>query len=540
MNLAHSKFNFSNLGIENPKRIYHNLSFEDFYRHEISPHLQGIDKSIVTEFGAIAVDTGFCKGRSPKDKYFVQEPSSEKNVWWKTQGSDNNPLSDQTWQHLKSIVSKQLSSKELYVVDAFCGAHLKSRLSVRVITDVAWLAHFAKTIFIRPTAQELEHFSPGWVLLDTCKAGCSDFKTVDLRSEIFIAFHLKERMTLIGGTGYAGEIKKSLFTIMNYLLPLRGIGSFHCSANRGNRGGDTAIFFGLSGTGKTTLSADSKRALIGDDEHGWDEEGIFNLEGGCYAKCIDLSKDKEPDIYAAIKRDAILENVVVDSRGRVDFHSSQKTENTRVAYPLHHIHNIVTPISEGTHPARIIFLTCDAFGVLPPVARLNIEQAMYHYISGYTAKVAGTEQGVTEPTATFSSCFGAPFLLLHPIRYAEILAEKMKKYGSNCYLVNTGWSGGKSGVGRRMDLKVTRKIVDTILEGTLERSEWDQFPVFQFEIPRSISGVDSKILNPRNTWKNSNEFDSTLRQLGSMFRKNFEKFESFPGCQGLVKAGPQL
>jgi len=423
-------------------------------------------------------------------------------------------------------------------MDGFCGANPAMRLSVRLVTEVAWMAHFFKNMFIRPAEEELKNFKPDWTILNACKATCDDFAKYGLRSEVFIAFHLKERMTAIGGTWYGGEIKKGTFSLMNYLLPLKGIGSFHCSSNMGEQG-DTALFFGLSGTGKTTLSTDPKRKLIGDDEHGWDSKGVFNFEGGCYAKCINLSAESEPDIYKAIRRDALLENVEVAPGGEIDFTSSKKTENTRVSYPIDHIDNIVKPVSKGGHPKKIIFLTCDAYGIFPPVALLNNEQAMYHYLSGYTAKVAGTELGVSEPRATFSACFGKAFLMVHPTKYAHILGKKMEEHASRAYLVNTGWVGGKYGVGKRMALKETRKIIDTILDGTIDQSPCEVMPVFNFKIPKTLPGV-STALNPRNSWADKKDYDETLKKLAQMFIDNFKIFTDTLKGKTLILAGPQI
>ncbi|MBP9855636.1 MAG: phosphoenolpyruvate carboxykinase (ATP), partial [Candidatus Omnitrophica bacterium] len=455
-----------NIGIENVQGLFYNLSYDELFEHERNPALEGLEKAAISELGAIAVDTGKFTGRSPRDKYIVEDETTKDTVWWadgETSGSDNKRLSLEAWNHLKEISCRQLSGKNLYIIDGFCGTNADTRIKVRLITEIAWMAHFFKNMFIRPTAQELENFEPDWTVLNACKTSCQDFAKYGLRSNVFVAFNMSERMTCIGGTWYAGEIKKGIFSIMNYFLPFKGIGSFHCSANKG-KSGDTALFFGLSGTGKTSLSTDPKRQLIGDDEHGWDEEGVFNFEGGCYAKCINLTKEKEPEIFAAIKRNALLENVEVDPRGKIDFTSSTKTENSRVSYPIHHINNIVTPFSKGRHPKNIIFLTCDAFGVLPPVSKLTKEQAMYHFLSGYTAKVAGTELGVTEPQATFSACFGKAFLLLHPTKYAEILAEKIEKHHSNTYLINTGWVCGPYGVGHRIPIKDNRITIDAILD----------------------------------------------------------------------------
>ncbi len=532
------------LGITQVKDLFYNLSYEDLFKHETDAGLDGYDKGVLTEFGAVSVDTGRFTGRSAKDKYFVCDETTKNELWWGKPGkeagtSDNKPLSPEAWAHLKELALNQLNGKKLYVMDGFCGTNPETRLKVRLVTEVAWMAHFFKNMFIRPEEKELAGFKPDWVILSACKTSCKDFEKYNMRSEVFAANNLKERMAIIGGSWYGGEIKKGVFTIMNYFLPKKGIGAFHCSANMG-KDGDTALFFGLSGTGKTTLSADPKRALIGDDEHGWDNEGVFNFEGGCYAKCINLSEENEPDIYHAIKRDALLENIVVDAKGKVDFSSSAKTENTRVSYPIHHIDNIVKPVSRGRHPSKIIFLACDAFGVLPPVAKLTIEQAMYHYLSGYTAKVAGTELGITEPVATFSSCFGRPFLPLHPTVYAHILGRKIKEHGSSAYLVNTGWSGGKFGVGKRMPIKATRKIIDHILDGSLDRAEFEVLPVFNLNIPKRLPEVEASILNPRNSWQDKADYDATLRKLAGMFVKNFVAFTDTDEGKALVQAGPQI
>ena len=529
------------LGIRDVQEISHNLSYDELFRRETDPSLTGLERAVMTDLGALSVDTGKHTGRSPKDKYFIDEPSSSSNVWWSTpeNGSDNRRLSAEVWSYLKDLTQRQLSGKRVYVMDGFCGTNRETRLCVRLVTEVAWMAHFFKNMFIRPTEEELKSFRPDWTILHACKTSCPDFKKFGMNSEAFAAFHIGERTTCIGGTWYGGEIKKGIFTVMNYFLPLKGIGSFHCSANMGDKG-DTALFFGLSGTGKTTLSADPKRRLIGDDEHGWDDEGVFNFEGGCYAKCINLSKEKEPDIYHAIKRDALLENLVIDAAGRIDFKSEAKTENTRVSYPIYHIHNIVKPVSKGGHPKRIIFLSCDAYGVLPPVVRLTPEQAMYHFLSGYTAKLAGTEMGVTEPQATFSSCFGQAFLSLHPIRYGRILAEKMAKHGATAYAVNTGWVAGKYGVGYRMDIVQTRAIIDAILSGEIDKGPFESMPVFNLQVPREVKGVDSRLLNPRNAWADKNEYDAACRKLAEAFVKNFRKFEDDPAAKALVAVGPQL
>lgn len=530
------------LGIHDWKQCFCNLSYDELFVHETDPSLQGYERGYVTTTGAIAVDTGKFTGRSPKDKYIVEEPSSKANIWWSTDpcpGSDNKPLSEQTWQHLKGLCVDQLSGKKLYVMDGFCGANSQTRLSVRLVTEVAWMAHFFKNMFIRPTETELKNFKPDWTILNACKATCPDFAKYNLRSEVFVAFHIKERMTVIGGTWYGGEIKKGIFSIMNYFLPLKGIGAFHCSANMG-KGGDTALFFGLSGTGKTSLSIDPKRALIGDDEHGWDNDGVFNFEGGCYAKCIGMTAEREPESFAAVRRNALLENVDLDAGGSVDFMSKKKTENTRVSYPLDHIQNIVRPVSKGGHPKYIIFLTCDAFGILPHISKLTKEQAMYHYLSGYTAKVAGTELGVTEPKAAFSSCFGQAFLLVHPTKYADILGQKMDEHGSQAYLINTGWLGGKYGVGKRIPLKENRRAIDAVFSGAFDKAEFETLPIFNLQFPKTLAGVAPETLNPRASWANAQEYDVAAQKLAKMFVDNFKKFTATDKGKALEKFGPQI
>ncbi len=529
-------------GITEAEDILHNLSYEDLFQHETSDTLVGFERGVVTEFGAVNVDTGKFTGRSPKDKYIVEDDVSRDTVWWAdgtAAGSDNKKMSIETWNHLKDITLKELNGKRLYVMDGYCGANPDSRMQVRLITEVAWQAHFFKNMFIRPTDEELTNFVPDWTILNACETTCADYKDYNMNSEVFCAFNIGERETVIGGTWYGGENKKGIFSIMNYYLPLQNIGAFHCSANLG-RDGDTALFFGLSGTGKTTLSTDPKRELIGDDEHGWDDQGVFNFEGGCYAKCINLCPENEPEIYAAIRRDALLENCDVDDLGRVDFSSTVKTQNTRVSYPIYHIDNIVKPISRGGHPETIIFLTCDAYGVLPPVAKLSREQAMYHYLSGYTAKVAGTERGVTEPQATFSACFGQAFLTLHPTRYSQILGNKMDMHNSRAYLVNTGWTGGKYGVGKRMSLPDTRKIIDAVLNLSIEEADFEAMPVFNLQIPRSVVNVNPDILNPRNAWVDKDDYDETCRHLAEMFVSNFVHYTDTEEGQSLVAAGPQI
>jgi phosphoenolpyruvate carboxykinase (ATP) len=532
----------SALGIGPIAQLYYNLPFDELFDHETDPQLQGYERGHVSSLGAVAADTGKFTGRSPKDKYVVMDEASSNTVWWadgKASGSDNKPISKETWSHLKALSVKQLKDKKLYVMDGFCGANKDTRLSVRLVTEVAWMAHFFKNMFIAPGPQELKDFKPDWTILNACKTSCADFAQYGLRSEVFVAFNITDRMTVIGGTWYGGEMKKGIFSIMNYFLPLRGIGSFHCSANMG-KDKQTALFFGLSGTGKTTLSTDPKRALIGDDEHGWDNEGVFNFEGGCYAKCIGLTPEREVEVYAAIRRDALLENVDIDDQGHVDFSSQKKTENTRVSYPISHIKNIVKPPSKGGHPSKIIFLACDAYGVLPPVSKLTREQAMYHYLSGYTAKVAGTEMGVKEPRATFSACFGKAFLLVHPTKYAGILAHKMQEHHSCAYLINTGWVAGPYGVGYRIPLKDNRLAVDAILDGSIDQNGFETLPVFNLQVPAHVKGMDDAVLNPRHLWTDTNAYDASLRKLAGMFIENFKLFTDTPiGCN-LLHAGPQL
>lgn len=534
--------NLDKIGITKAKELYYNLSYDELFKYETDPSLQGYERGIVTNLGAVAVDTGKFTGRSPKDKYIVEDDMTKDSIWWATgeaSGSDNKRLSKEAWEHLKKISLEELNGKKLYVMDGFCGTNPQTQISIRLVTEVAWMAHFFKNMFIRPTEDQLKDFKPGWTILNACKTSCQDFQKYGLRSEAYVAFNIKERMTVIGGTWYGGEIKKGIFSIMNYFLPLKGIGSFHCSANMGEKN-DTALFFGLSGTGKTTLSTDPKRRLIGDDEHGWDNEGVFNFEGGCYAKCIGLTQEREPEIYHAIKRDALLENIDLDEKGSIDFQSGKKTENTRVSYPIHHIKNIVKPVSKGGHPKTIIFLTCDAFGVLPIVSKLSKEQAMYHYLSGYTAKVAGTEIGVTEPKATFSACFGKAFLSVHPTKYADILAEKMDKHGSSAYLINTGWVTGQYGVGYRIPLKDNRAIIDAIFDGRLDSAEFETMPIFNLQIPKAVEGIDSKIFNPRTLWADKTVYDTTAKRLAKMFVDNFKLFTDTPRGKTLVAAGPQI
>lgn len=524
----------ANYGIHNPQEILYNPDYDTLFKEETRPELTGYDIGQVTCSGAVAVDTGIFTGRSPKDKYFVKDDTTRDTLWWSDQGNnDNKPIAPEIWQSLKSLVGEQLSGKRLFVNDLYCGADPASRISVRFVTEVAWQSHFVKNMFIRPTELALENFEPDFVVLNGSKTSNPHWKDQGLNSENFVAFNMTEGMQLIGGTWYGGEMKKGIFSVMNYLLPQKGIASMHCSANIGTEG-DTAIFFGLSGTGKTTLSTDPKRALIGDDEHGWDDNGVFNLEGGCYAKTINLSQEHEPDIYAAIRRDALLENVVVDREGKIDYNDASKTENTRVSYPIYHIENIVKPASVGGHATRVIFLTADAFGVLPPVARLTKAQAEYYFLSGYTSKLAGTERGITEPTPTFSSCFGAAFLSLHPTQYAEVLKMRMERSGAQAYLVNTGWNG----TGNRISIKATRRIIDAILDGSIERADFTQLPGFNLAIPTALEGVESKLLDPRETYASTEEWTQKANSLAKKFVSNFEKFTDTPAGALLVDAGP--
>jgi len=527
----------SQYGITDVTEIYYNPSYEFLFEQETREDLTGYDKGKVTSSGAVAVDTGIFTGRSPKDKYIVRDDVTRDTIWWSDQGqNDNKPIDGETWAHLKGLVTKQLANKPLYVVDAFCGANENTRLAVRFITEVAWQAHFVKNMFIRPSDAELENFEPDFIVMNGAKCTNPDFEKQGLNSENFVAFNLTERIQLIGGTWYGGEMKKGLFSMMNYYLPLQGIASMHCSANVGEKG-DVAVFFGLSGTGKTTLSTDPKRQLIGDDEHGWDDDGVFNFEGGCYAKTINLSEEAEPDIYRAIRRDALLENVTVDANGVVDYDDNSKTENTRVSYPIYHIDNIVKPVSKAGHAKKVIFLTADAFGVLPPVSKLTTEQAEYHFLSGFTAKLAGTERGITEPTPTFSACFGAAFLSLHPTQYAEVLAKRMEAAGAEAYLVNTGWNG----TGKRISIQATRAIIDSILDGSIENAEFVQLPYFNLAMPTALPGVeDSSILDPRKTYADVNEWDSKAKNLAELFINNFEKFTDNEEGKRLVAAGPTL
>ncbi len=537
------KLDLSVYGISGVEEIFYNLSYDELFKHETDPDLKGFEKGTVTNLGAVAVDTGCFTGRSPKDKYIVREETSVDNIWWKNEkrtASDNKPVSVEVWKQLKDLSTGQLSGKKLYVQDGYAGANPETRLRVRFIMEVAWQAHFVKNMFIRPTEEELENFEPDFVVLNASKTSNPNWKEQGLNSDVYAVFNLKEKMACIGGTWYGGEMKKGIFSVMNYYLPLKDIASMHCSANVGKEG-DTAVFFGLSGTGKTTLSADPNRALIGDDEHGWDADGIFNFEGGCYAKTIDLDPEKEPDIFQAIKRDALLENVVVKANGDVDFSDSSKTKNTRVSYPIYHIRNIVKPVSRAGHARNVIFLTADAFGVLPPVSKLTPEQTEYHFISGYTAKVAGTERGINEPLPSFSACFGAAFLLLDPTVYARLLTRKMKEHGSSAWLVNTGWLGGPVGVGSRIDIPSTRSIIDSILNGSLLNEEYEQIPYFKLMVPKHVEGCEDHILNPRNLWKDPEEWDAAAKSLSKRFIDNFKHFMDSDAAVRLAQtAGPVI
>ena len=530
--------NLSKYGIDSVKEIVHNPSYDMLYEEELKTDLEGYEKGQVSELGAVNVLTGKFTGRSPKDKYIVMDDTTKDTIWWNSPSApnDNKPVSPEVWVDLKSQVAQQLSGKRLFVMDAFCGANEDTRLKVRFITEVAWQAHFVKNMFIRPTEEELKSYGePDFVVMNGSKTSNPKFEEHNLNSEVFTVFNLTERMQVIGGTWYGGEMKKGMFAMMNYYLPLKGIASMHCSANKG-KDGDVAIFFGLSGTGKTTLSTDPNRELIGDDEHGWDDDGVFNFEGGCYAKTINLDKESEPDIYNAIKKDALLENVTLDENGKIDFTDNSTTENTRVSYPIYHINNIVKPVSKAGHANKVIFLTADAFGVLPPVSKLTPEQTQYHFLSGFTAKLAGTELGVTSPQPTFSACFGAAFLSLHPTKYGEELVKKMEANNATAYLVNTGWNGS----GKRISIKDTRAIIDRILDGSIEKAETKTIPIFNLEVPTALENVDTNILDPRETYSNKNEWYSKATDLASRFIKNFAKYTDNELGKKLVEAGPQL
>ena len=525
-------------GITGTVEIVHNPSYDVLFAEETKAGLEGFEKGQVTELGAVNVMTGIYTGRSPKDKFLVKDATSENTVWWTSEEykNDNKPVTTETWNVLKELAAKELSNKKLYVVDGFCGANEATCLKVRFIMEVAWQAHFVTNMFIRPSKEQLENFEPDFVVYNASKAKVENYKELGLNSETAVVFNLTTKEQVILNTWYGGEMKKGMFSMMNYFNPLRGIASMHCSANTNMEETESAIFFGLSGTGKTTLSTDPKRKLIGDDEHGWDNEGVFNYEGGCYAKVINLDKESEPDIYNAIKRDALLENVTVDANGKIDFADKSVTENTRVSYPIHHIENIVKPISKGPHAKQVIFLSADAFGVLPPVSILNPAQAQYYFLSGFTAKLAGTERGITEPTPTFSACFGAAFLSLHPTKYAEELVKKMEMTGAKAYLVNTGWNG----TGKRISIRDTRGIIDAILDGSIEKAPTKTIPYFDFVVPTELPGVDPKILDPRDTYECACKWEEKAKDLAGRFIKNFAKFTGNEAGKALVAAGPKL
>ena len=533
-----AKIDLTKYGITGTPEVIYNPSYELLFEEETKAGLEGFEVGRVSELGAVDVFTGEFTGRSPKDKYLVVDETSKDTVWWNSPEypNDNHPCTPETWEVLKELAQKELSNKKLFVVDGFCGANAATRLAVRFIVEVAWQAHFVKNMFIRPTEAELEGFEPDFVVYNASKAKVENFQELGLRSETAVVFNVTSREQVIINTWYGGEMKKGMFSMMNYYNPLRGIASMHCSANTSMDETETAIFFGLSGTGKTTLSTDPKRKLIGDDEHGWDDEGVFNYEGGCYAKVIKLDKESEPDIYNAIRRDALLENVTIAEDGKLDFDDKSVTENTRVSYPIHHIENIVKPISKGPHAKQVIFLSADAFGVLPPVSILDNEQAKYYFLSGFTAKLAGTERGITEPTPTFSACFGQAFLELHPTKYAEELVKKMERVGAKAYLVNTGWNG----TGKRISIRDTRGIIDAILNHNIEQAPTKTIPYFNFVVPTQLEGVDPNILDPRDTYANASEWEEKAKDLAARFIKNFNKFTGNEAGKALVAAGPKL
>ena len=528
----------SKYGITGVKEIIHNPSYEELFEAETDPTLEGFEKGQVTELGAVNVMTGIYTGRSPKDKFIVMDDTSKDTVWWTSDEfkNDNHPCSESTWNVLKEKAVNQLSDKKLYVVDVFCGTNADSRMAIRFIMEVAWQAHFVTNMFIAPTAEELENFEPDFVCYNASKAKVENYEELGLNSETAAVFNLTSREQVILNTWYGGEMKKGMFSMMNYFLPLKGMASMHCSANTDMNKENTALFFGLSGTGKTTLSTDPKRLLIGDDEHGWDDNGVFNFEGGCYAKVINLDKESEPDIFGAIKRNALLENVTVDENGKIDFADGSVTENTRVSYPIDHIEKIVRPVSAAPDAKNVIFLSADAFGVLPPVSILTPEQAQYYFLSGFTSKLAGTERGITEPTPTFSACFCQAFLELHPTKYAEELVKKMEKSGAKAYLVNTGWNG----TGKRISIKDTRGIIDAILDGSILKAETKEIPYFNFAVPTALPGVDPAILDPRDTYADASEWETKAKDLASRFVKNFDKYTGNDAGKALVKAGPEL
>ncbi len=536
--LAEIKADLVKYGIDGTTEVVYNPSYDELFEQETLPTLEGFERGVVTELGAVNVMTGVYTGRSPKDKFIVLDEKSKDTVWWTTPEypNDNKQASEAAWEACKTLALSELSGKKLYVVDCFCGANKDTRMAVRFIMEVAWQAHFVTNMFIRPTAEELEGFTPNFVVYNASKAKLTNYKELGLNSETAVVFNITSREQVIINTWYGGEMKKGMFSMMNYFLPLQGIASMHCSANTDMNGENTAIFFGLSGTGKTTLSTDPKRLLIGDDEHGWDDNGVFNFEGGCYAKVINLDKESEPDIYNAIRRGALLENVTVDAEGKINFADKSVTENTRVSYPINFIENIVKPISHAPAAKNVIFLSADAFGVLPPVSILNDEQTKYYFLSGFTAKLAGTERGITEPTPTFSACFGQAFLELHPTKYAEELVKRMQQSGAKAYLVNTGWNG----TGKRISIKDTRGIIDAILDGAILKAPTKTLPIFDFQIPTELPGVDPKILDPRDTYANAQEWYTKAEDLASRFIKNFKKYENNEAGKALVAAGPHL
>ena len=532
-----AELNLSKYGINGATEILHNPSYETLFAEETKEGLSGYEVGRVSELGAVDVMTGIYTGRSPKDKYIVMDENSKNTVWWTSDEykNDNHPMSEETWAKVKALAQNELSGKRLFVMDAFCGANKDTRMAIRFVMEVAWQAHFVKNMFIRPTEEELANFEPDFVVYTASKAKVENYEELGLNSATCVAFNITSREQVIINTWYGGEMKKGMFSMMNYYLPLKGIASMHCSANTDKNGENTAIFFGLSGTGKTTLSTDPKRLLIGDDEHGWDDNGVFNFEGGCYAKVINLDKESEPDIYNAIRRDALLENVTLDENGKIDFADKSVTENTRVSYPIDHIENIVRPVSSGPDAKSVIFLSADAFGVLPPVSILTPEQTKYYFLSGFTAKLAGTERGITEPTPTFSACFGQAFLELHPTKYAEELVKKMQKSGAKAYLVNTGWNG----TGKRISIKDTRGIIDAILSGAINEAPTKKIPYFNFEVPTELTGVATEILDPRDTYADPSEWDAKAKDLAARFVKNFKKYEGNEAGKALVSAGPQ-
>ena len=533
-----ANIDLSKYGITGVTEIVHNPSYEMLFEEETKAGLEGYEVGKETELGTVNVMTGIYTGRSPKDKYIVMDENSKDTVWWNSQEypNDNHPMSEETWAAVKDLAKKELSNKRLFVVDAFCGANKDTRMAVRFIVEVAWQAHFVTNMFIKPTAEEFENFEPDFIVYNASKAKVENYKELGLNSETCVAFNITSKEQVIVNTWYGGEMKKGMFSMMNYFLPLKGMASMHCSANTDMNGENTAIFFGLSGTGKTTLSTDPKRKLIGDDEHGWDDEGVFNFEGGCYAKVINLDKESEPDIYGAITRDALLENVTVAKDGKIDFADKTVTENTRVSYPIYHIKNIQRPFSQGPAAKQVIFLSADAFGVLPPVSILNAEQTKYYFLSGFTAKLAGTERGITEPTPTFSACFGQAFLELHPTKYAEELVKKMQKSGAKAYLVNTGWNG----TGKRISIRDTRGIIDAILDHSIDAAPTKTIPFFNFVVPTQLEGVDPKILDPRDTYAEASQWEEKAKDLAARFIKNFKKYETNEAGKALVAAGPQL